>query len=199
MTRTLCLAALFASGASAALPDGHSRDHSPSGTFLISDDRNRDSPSTENHLSIARRDQPRKFYRVYTYPRLVDLYFSPDERYLVVDDHNGSGETACVVLTRIEKPPYFVSAASVDEGAWKLFWSQHRQPRKITYGHRQTYFCAWLDASRFVVGLQGNSGFDGPKWFLDGGWHCLYDAARRKTGTNKYVASMNKEYELSID
>ena len=193
------LALLFASTAVAALPDGHSRDRSPSGEFLIADDRDQDNPGTENHISIAHRDQPTKFYRIYTYPRLADLYFSPDERYLVVDDHNGSGSNQCAVLTRIQKPPYYVKPVTVDERAWKLFWSLHRPPRKITYSHRKTYFCEWLDSSRFVVGLQGDGGIDAPEWFLAGGWHCIYDASRRRVYTDSYTASKNRQYELSLD
>jgi hypothetical protein len=199
MTRALYFALVIASTAYAALPDGHSYDNSPSGMFLIANDRNQENPRTENHISVARRDQPAKSYRIYTYPRLVDLYFSPDERYLVIDDHNGSGSNECAVLMRIDKPPYYVKPVKVDERAWKLFWSRHHRPRKITYGHRKTYFCEWLDSSRFVVGLQGNSDFDAPKWYLDGGWHCIYDAARRNVATDKYTDSKNAQYELSID
>ena len=117
MPRVLCFALLLTSTAFAALPDGHSSERSPSGVFLIADDRDHDNPEKENHISMARRDQPTKFYRIYTYPRLVDLYFSPDERYLVVDDHNGSGSNECVMLTRIEKPPYFVKPSKIDERA----------------------------------------------------------------------------------
>lgn len=150
MTRVLWFTLLFGSTA-VGLPEEHSRDRSPSGMFLIADDRDQEDPERDNHISIARRDQPTKFYRVYTYPRLIDLYFSPDEHYLVIDDHNGSGSNERAVLTRIEKPPYYVKPFKVDDRAWKLFWSQHRRPKTITYGHCKTYFCEWLDLSRFVV------------------------------------------------
>ena len=198
MTHALWLTLLFVCTAVAGLPDGHSRDRSPSGEFLIADDRNQENPGTVNHISVAHRGQPTKFYRIYTYPRRADLYFSPDERYLVVDDHNGSGSNECIVLTRIAKPPYFVKPSKVDERAWKLFWSLHRRPRRITYSHRKTYFCEWLDSSRFVIGLQGDGDMDAPRWYLDGGWHCVYDAARHRVYTDSYTASKNTHYDLSF-
>jgi hypothetical protein len=192
MMRALVIMLFFAVTAVAALPDGHSYDRSPSGVFLIANDRDQENPGTENHISIARRDHPTSFYRIYTYPRLVDLYFSPNEKYLVIDDHNGSGSNECVVLTRIDRPPYYANAQKVDKKCWDLFWSQNRKPSGLSYTHQQTYFCEWLDASRIVVGLQGDQFSEQPKWSLSGGWHCVYDASQRKAYTSEYSASKNK-------
>ena len=199
MIRAVFVAFAILSTGYAAPPDGHSYDRSPSGEFLIVNHHDPDNSEGENYISIARRDQPMKSYRIYTYPRLVDLYFSPGERYLVIDDHNGSGWNRVCGPHTHRQTAFFVKRIKVDERAWKLFWSQHRRPRKITYGHRQTYLCEWLDSSRFVLGLQGNSDFDAPKWYLDGGWHCIYDAARSNVYTDKYTDSKNAQFELSID
>jgi hypothetical protein len=187
------------SGADAALPDSHAHGgESPSGTYLIQDSRDPLNPGAQNYISLARRNHPKAFYKIYTYPRLFDLYFSPDERYLVIDDHSGSGSNECAVLTRIDKPPYYSNADKTDEKCWKLFWSLHRKPGKLSYDHRSTYFCEWLDASHLVIGLQGDQSFDRPKWALSGGWHCIYDAARNRAYTDKYTASKNSNYELSL-
>ncbi len=197
MKHAFWLAFAFSTQAFASLPDGHAYDSSPSGTYLIEDDRDSLNPTMEDHhISIARRDHPKKFYQVYTFPRLYDLYFSPDEDYLVIDDHNGSGSNECVVLTRIDRPPYYAKPQKIDQKCWDLFWAQHKKPIGLTYTHARTYFCEWLDSSRFVVGLQGDQFSDPPKWSLSGGWHCIYDIRTGTAYTNEYTDSKNKKYEL---
>ena len=84
MIRVLFVAFVISSTSYAAPPDGHSHDRSPSGEFLIVNHHDPDNSGSENYISIARREQPMKSYRIYTYPRLVDLYFSPSQRYLVI-------------------------------------------------------------------------------------------------------------------
>ncbi|MGB8356497.1 MAG: hypothetical protein WCD79_21540 [Chthoniobacteraceae bacterium] len=165
---------------------------SPKGTYLVADTGN---PADGGRVSIAQRDQPEKFHDIFTYPRFAEVYFSPDERYLIIDNRNGSDSRECVVLSRSDKPPFFVNAHKIDEVCWKLFWSQHKISGKILYDHRSTYFCEWLDNSHFVVDLQGNHFFPDPgakKWSLDGGWRCVYDAVRDKASTSRYTDSYNK-------
>ena len=194
------LALLISASALAELADGHVEGgRSPKGTYLI--DTSRDPDKRENSISIARQDHSRDFFPIYSYPRLSDLYFSPDEKRLVINDHSGSGSTECIVLTQIKKPPYFAKPQKIDETCWKLFWSLHRKPNRILYDHRSAYFCQWLDASRIIVGLGGDHFFPDPgaqKWSLGEGWHCIYDLARDKAYTSKFTDSKNK-YEFKIE
>ena len=188
----------------AGLPDGDAVDgRSPKRTYLINEySGDADSSSRDDTISIARRDHPKKFYDIYKYPRFADPYFSPDERYLIINDRNGSGWIECAVLIQINKPPFFVNSHKIDEECWKLFWSSHKSAKKILYDHRSTYFCEWLDPTHLVVGLQGNHSFPDPgalRWSLGGGWHCVYDVARDKAYTNKYTDSKNTQCEFEID
>jgi hypothetical protein len=173
----------------------------PLGKFLLSDSRSEQPEAREHEISLARRDQPDRFYRIYRYPRLADLYFSPDEQYLVIADRSGSGWTECALLRRIDKPPFFVPAkpAKVDDQCWALFWAQHHKPeRNIQFTHRSTYLCEWLDGARFVVGLNGDNQGDGRRWGLEGGWHCIYDVKRGRACTNEFTDSVNKSYAFTI-
>ena len=185
------------------LPDGNVvGGRSPKRTYLIDDTGDSVSHDRINRISIARSDHPNRFYSIYTYPRFADLYFSPDERYPVINDRSGSGWIECALLTQIDKPPYLVNSHKIDEECWKLFWSLHKNAKKILYDHRSTYFCERLDASHIVVGLQGNHSFPDPgsqKWSLDGGWHCIYDVAHDKANTSKYADSKNSQCEFKID
>lgn len=150
---------------------------------------------------MARQDHADVDYRIYSYPRFADVYFSPDEKDLVIDDHNGSGTTGCVVLSRIDKPPYYVKARNIDGICWKLFWSLRPKLKKLLYDHSKTYFCEWLDSAHFVVGLQGDHLFPDPgsqKWSLEAGWHCVYDAASGNASTSRYTDAKNKE-DFSIE
>ena len=177
------------------------RDESPHKTFLIWNSRSSQPDETEHHISIARRDQPDHFYRIYSYPRFADLYFSPDEQHIVIADRSGSGWTECALLRRIDKPPFFVPAkpAKIDDQCWRLFWAQHRKPeRDVHYTHRSTYLCEWLRNSRFVVGLAGDNQLDGRRWYLGGGWHCIYDVTRGKAYNDKFTGTLNKSYEFSL-
>lgn len=186
----------------AGLPDGVPvAGRSPSKTYFIGDSRNPNDPNRDNQISIAHREHPNDYYDIYTYPRFVGLYFSPDERYLVIDDRCGSGAVECVVLRQISKPPFFVKPRNIGEVCWELFWSLHGKPRRVKYDHQKTYFCEWLDTAHFVVGLQGDHFFPDPgtqKWGLDGGWHCVYDIVRNKAYTSEYTDSKNEKCEFEI-
>lgn len=194
-----CLAVLFGATAFGGLPDGAVKDgRSPLGTYLVENIRDRDNPTD---ISIAHRDNPSAFRRIYTYPRYADLYFAADEKYLVIDDRCGSGASECIILKQIAKPPFYVKPRKIDDACWKLFWSLHGKPKRVSYDHQRTYFCEWLDSTHFVVGLQGDHFFPDPgtqKWALGGGWHCVYDIARDKAYTSEYTDSKNVGAKFEI-
>jgi len=114
MKRALFLAMFFAATTSivAQDPDSQASSRSPKGTYQIG----KENAAQEDHeLSIARRDRPNTFYRFYTYPRFAEVSFSPDESFLVITDHVGSGATECVLLQRIDKPSFFGKPQKIDE------------------------------------------------------------------------------------
>jgi len=174
-------------------------DHSPKGTYLILDSRAESPDEKQHHIFIARREHPTTLYRLYSYPRFADLYFSSNEKYLVITDRSGSNWTECVLLRHAEKPPFFAKPHVIDEDCWKLFWSLHKKPKAgITYDHRYTYLCAWLDASHFVVGLVGDKQIGSGRFSLEGGWHCIYDARRLRAYTDRRTDSINTSYKIEL-
>lgn len=180
-------------------------DRSSTGAFLIFEEQIRTDTETGGSFSVALKENPKRKFLIYSYGRYADLYFSPKDSWVVVDHHDGSGSNRCVVLKRIAKPPYFtaVKPETVDNACWDLFWAQHPHPKgTVTYTHQRTYFCQWLDDTRFIVGLQGENFFEKEgigRWGLDGGWHCIYDAATGKASTDAYTDSLNKDYNFELN
>ncbi len=183
------------------------RAHSSTGAFLINDSRDSrsDDNATSNYLSIARRENPGREYRIYAYPRFADLYFSPHDAWAAVDDHCGSGSNQCALLKATAKPPFFVPATPslVDDACWDLFWSQHPRPKgKLIFTHRRTIFCQWLDDTRCVIGLSGESWNEkgaAQNWGIDGYWHCIYDAATCKATADAFTATLDKDFAYTLE
>lgn len=179
-------------------------DKSSTGAFFIYEERIRTDTEVGGSFSVAPKENPKRKFLIFSYGRFADLYFSPKDSWAVVDHHDGPGSNRCVVLKRIAKPPYFtaVKPETVDNACWDLFWSQHPHPKgTVTYTHQRTYFCQWLDDTRFIVGLQGENFFEKEgigRWGLDGGWHCIYDAATGKASTDAYTDSLNKDYQFEL-
>jgi len=110
---------------------------------------------------------------LYEYERDADLLFSPDERWIVVNDRLGSNVSEVRLFKQIRGLKYAEEEqAHVTEKAWRFLATHYGLPKVPEMFHRYSQVIRWAPDSRaFMVVLCGHEDIDQR---VDP-WTCVFD------------------------
>jgi len=169
-------------------------DLSPSGTIVA------------DHYFISS-DEPREIFLrdtaghsasilLTTYNRNAGVLFSPDEKWLVVNDHAGSNISAIRVFRRTQGLHYKeVPDSPLDEEVWKLFHVRHVPDAELDLLHTYTVAMCWgVDSDSLLVEIRADAILLKDKSVVQfGPWRCVYSieksAATDDPGTLRQLES----------
>jgi hypothetical protein len=117
-----------------------------------------------------------------TYNRNAEVLFSPDEKWLVLDDHAGSNISAIRVFKHTQGLHYLEESTDspLNKKVWELFRKRHFPNAKLDFLHTYTVALCWgRDSDSVVVEIHGDAillkdnsvvGF--------GPWRCVYSMSK---------------------
>ncbi len=100
---------------------------------------------------------------LYAHERHADVLMSPDERWLVINDHAGSNVSEALLLRRVEGIRYSeVKEAEISAKAWRLFAQRRGLAKPPRYSHDYTNAIRWgSDSKAFLASVEGHDPIDG--------------------------------------
>jgi len=118
-----------------------------------------------------------KGVRLYVFPRDADAFFTPDEKWIAINDHAGSSESYLVLFRRVEGVKYN-NVRGPDSIATKLLQEATGISEMWrTFHHRYFEFRGWAtDSNSFIMVLWGYYDRDHK---LDE-WFCTFDLQTMK-------------------
>ena len=130
-------------------------------------------------------DKHKKSKLLYEFNRDAEVIFSPDEKWLLINDRAGSNIFEVLLLKRHGAADYReVKDAEVTGKAWALFTRENALPKKTSLFHSYIEGIRWsADSKAFLLVLWGHTD---ENHYLDE-WFCVYDL-------NKFQPSMNLEF-----
>jgi hypothetical protein len=128
---------------------------SPDGRFVVKNVDHPNDPSSP-HLIFLTDMQTGRRMQLYSYPRKVDLYWSPASDALAINDWDANDDAQCIVLVlaprreRIDLREAFLESRRPDREK-KL--ATDRQD----YDHNYAHLIRWLDANTLLSVFEGHS------------------------------------------
>jgi hypothetical protein len=177
----------------------------------------RDDENYEHRLVIARRNSKDQ-HVLYKPEKSIDWAFSPDERFLVINDLPGSGMSMLNIYERMGEPPFY---RKIDKKLFDSirdnFWGKHDYPvtPKIQSFRGKTKIISyipncmaslWLDNTRVVVRFTGQEAVVDnkdeenviQKFDIIPAWYCVYNAALQKVETSPITNEQNKRLKSQV-
>jgi hypothetical protein len=160
------------------------------------------APFTENSREIwlvdAKKHKQKKL--LYTYHRAADVLFSPNEKWLLVDDHVGSNSSETHLFEHVSGVEYRKSDLDPEEAVWRFFFEQmklQRDPKKGPLAkdydemdHFYIHSVRWsTDSDAILFSLDGHNSGDPRPWAE--GWLCVYDLRNQKVTLDLNVFNRN--------
>ncbi len=163
--------------------------YSPKNDVLIEHCFERDGAA---QVWLVSTSDPAKRRLLFSHHRHAEVLFSPDENWLVINDHYASNESR-LFLYRQRAPLDYERVADLTDAAWQFF--DQRNDRKTGNGFDHSYVDAirWGDDDppTLLLYLRGHS--DSRNNTRD--WYCLYDI-RTKTFSTDLDAHNQKNTKL---
>jgi hypothetical protein len=124
---------------------------------------------------------PSKRRRLFTHQRHAEVVFSPDESWLVINDHFGSGGSR-LLLYRQRAPLDYEQVADLTDAAWKFFDQRNGLEAPNGFDHAYVDALRWTDDDppTLLLCLDGHSDSRNNT----SGWYCLYDVRSRSFSTD---------------
>lgn len=129
-------------------------------------------------LWISDYHNPRNRVLLYDYDRSATVCFSPDEKWLVVNDYCGSSEAASVLFRRAKGILFErVKDLDLDSIAWSAAAREQRFSPSDVFDHQYSEVLCWLgESGKLVIHAWGYYG--GVRSLDD--WFCIFDVTTRK-------------------
>ena len=112
---------------------------------------------------LATKKGPADQALLYAHERHAEVLMSPDERWLVINDHAGSNVTEALLFERDHGVRYSeVKEAEISAKAWGLFAQRSGLAKSPRYDHHYTNAIRWRDdATAFLASIEGHNPIDG--------------------------------------
>lgn len=129
-------------------------------------------------LWISDYHNPTNRASLYDYDRSATVCFSPNEKWLVVNDYSGSSEAAPVLFWRARGMSYTrVKDVDLDSIAWEAAARNQGFSASEVFDHRYSEVLCWLgESGKLLIHAWGYYG--GVRSLDD--WFCIYDVTNRK-------------------
>ena len=129
---------------------------------------------------------PSQRHLLFTHERNAEVVFSPDEKWLVINDHNLSNESR-LLLYRQKALLEYEQVADLTAAAWKFFEQQNG--RKAQFDHSYVEALRWADEDppNLLLSLDGH--MDSRNYTSE--WYCFYNVQTKTFSTD--LAAHNKK------
>jgi len=155
---------------------------SPLGTFHI-EYHQPPAPNAETREAqevwLVSSKNPKNRQLLYTYYRDVEVIFSDDEKWLVVNDQPVSNVSQ-VFLFRQQKKLQYEPTEDITDRAWQFAASKMGRKKRPALDHEYAQGIRWTDGHTLLVCLQG----DADRNISINQWLCFYDVATRTFSTD---------------
>lgn len=149
------------------------RDVSPRGDILIEHYFN--SKNYEREVWLAPPSQPSDRVLLYKHGRSVEVLFSPDQKWLVINDFPTSTDGAPFLFRRGQGLQYSpVANANIGDKVWRFAGKWHPLILTPAFGHRYVQVLRWAnDSKAFLVAAFGHLDSPEKQRALDP-WLCIF-------------------------
>ena len=116
---------------------------------------------------------------LFTHQRWVEVLFSPDEHWLVINDHTGSGETRLRLFRQTAFLDY-KQADDLTDRAWEFLAAKTHRKNPPGFDHSYAAALRWTADQTFIACLHGH--IDSRNHVSD--WLCFYDTSSKTFSTD---------------
>ncbi|MEO5359711.1 MAG: hypothetical protein H7843_04610 [Nitrospirota bacterium] len=115
---------------------------------------------------------------LYSYERAADVIFSPDEKWLVINDAYGSNGADAILFKKVKSLKY-KAITTLSDLAWDLLRKTNKRHKIPSYfGHNYTFAVFWSADSKAILLETFGHDDDTPKALAP--WYCIYDLKTKK-------------------
>lgn len=127
-------------------------------------------------------DKERKNEKLlYSYDRWASILFSPDQKYIAINDHCLSTDAIVLLYTHVSGLEYKPMNVDVTNNAWKFFCKRYgceNDDDTSPFDHNYADDVLWsADSSSILMSLKGH--LDSKNNLSE--WYCVYDVEHNKT------------------
>ena len=120
---------------------------------------------------------------LYTHSRSIEVFFSDDEHWLVINDYAGSN-IANVLLFRQRKGLDYKQVEDITDKAWQFVAIKMGRKKRPDFDHEYAEALRWTDDHTILLCLHGHTD---RRNFIDD-WLCLYDV-----NSNTFSTDLDKQ------
>jgi len=139
------------------------------------------SPDAPRQIFIWESGSAESKQLLYAFERDATLLFSPDDQWIALNDHVGSGQSEIKLFKKVKGPRYIPSKLDPTAKAWALLKQQSNTPYPNTLFHSYACVVNWSANSRAL--LVSLSGHNDPDNHIDN-WLCVFDLPSGKASLN---------------
>ncbi len=138
-------------------------------------------------LWVRSKTNPSDATLIYEYVRDADVLFSPDEKWLIVNDYAGSNLSEIVLFRQERGTKFTQSQIDVTGIVWRSFSTRYRLRHGLDLDHQYIEGVRWAENSKaFLVVLWGHTDINR---YVDP-WYCAFDLTTQRPSLD--LAVMNR-------
>ncbi|NTV51290.1 MAG: hypothetical protein HGA69_00435 [Desulfobulbaceae bacterium] len=143
---------------------------------------------------LGSKKDPKNKFLIYSHGRSAEVIFSPDEKWLIINDYLGSNASDVILFRQDNDSKYTeVKNADVFNKAWALFFKQSKFLKPKEFGHQYAEAVRWAsDSKSFLVSVWGH--LDEPvkrKFISIAPWICVFEVNSMKVSLNFGLMNRN--------
>jgi hypothetical protein len=143
-----------------------------------------ESPRT---IFLFEPSKPEVRQQLCTFSRDASVVFSPDEKWIALNDHYGSDRAKIRLFKRVAGLKYAELKVDPANAAWALLHRRHRVPYPKDLDHYYAHVSEWsADSMAVLVSLSGHTDAN----LAVGGWLCVFDLRTGKASLD--LGRMNR-------
>jgi hypothetical protein len=147
--------------------------------------------SRDREIWLVSADYQSQRRLLFTHQRSAAVIFSPEETWLAINHHAGSGYSG-VLLYRRKAGLEYEKVADLTELAWNFF-KRRNGLKEDPFDHAYANALGWTngDSPSLLIGLSGHISDQAGIFKYSKGWYCLYHVQTKTFTTN--LDALNKE------
>ena len=151
---------------------------SPGGDIVVEHYFNSEDYQREVWLAPAGRPSERVL--LYTHGRSIEVLFSPNQSWLIINDFAGSSEAEPYLFRRVQRHEYRKEKTEIGDQVWRFVGKRHPVVLRADFGHRYVRVMRWAGDSRaFLVAAFGHLDSSEERFALDP-WLCVFTIDGRR-------------------
>jgi hypothetical protein len=150
--------------------------------------------NTFKEIWLVSKNNPKNRVLLYSHGRSADILFSPDEKWLVINNYLGSDASNILLYKKDQGELHYteINNADISHKAWTFYAKEYKLTKPLDFGHHYAETVLWsADSSAFIVSIWGHAdGFINGKLDSLDRWLCIFDINTQEMSSN--LGLMNK-------